>query len=53
MMPYTVLAMKAKYQINAGDLTVIRPMVSLMTKVDKNNLSITNDNCPTCLQGLL
>ncbi len=48
-------AMKAKYEINAGDLTVIRPMVycreSLMTEFAKaNNLPIINENCPACFE---
>lgn len=47
--------MKAKYEINAGDLTVIRPMVycreSLMTDFAKsNNLPIINENCPACFE---
>jgi len=49
------LAMKAHYQINAGDISVIRPMVycreSLMTNFAKaNNLPIINENCPACFE---
>jgi tRNA(Ile)-lysidine synthase TilS/MesJ len=45
--------MKAHYQINAGDLSVIRPMVycreSLMTDFAKAaNLPVINENCPAC-----
>jgi hypothetical protein len=47
--------MKAHYQINAGDISVIRPMVycreSLMTDFAKaNNLPIINENCPACFE---
>lgn len=47
--------MKANYRINAGDLSVIRPMVycreSLMTDFAKtNNLPIINENCPACFE---
>ncbi len=45
--------MKANYQINASDLSVIRPMVycreSLMTDFAKAaNLPVINENCPAC-----
>lgn len=47
--------MKANYQINAGDLSVIRPMVycreSLMTDFAKaSNLPVINENCPACFE---
>ena len=47
--------MKANYRINAGDMSVIRPMVycreSLMTDFAKtNNLPIINENCPACFE---
>lgn len=47
--------MKANYQINAGDLHVIRPMVycreSLMTDFAKaSNLPVINENCPACFE---
>jgi Predicted ATPase of the PP-loop superfamily implicated in cell cycle control len=47
--------MKANYRINAGDLSVIRPMIycreSLMTDFAKtNNLPIINENCPACFE---
>jgi tRNA(Ile)-lysidine synthase TilS/MesJ len=47
--------MKANYQINAGDLSVIRPMVycreSLMTAFAKSaNLPVINENCPACFE---
>lgn len=47
--------MKASYEINAGDLSVIRPMVycreSLMTEFAKNaNLPVINENCPACFE---
>lgn len=47
--------MKANYQINSGDLSVIRPMVycreSLMTEFAKSvNLPIINENCPACFE---
>ena len=47
--------MKANYEINAGDLSVIRPMVycreSLMTDFAKNaKLPIINENCPACFE---
>ena len=52
-LPYK--AMKANYKINAGDMSVIRPMVycreSLMTDFAKaNNLPIINENCPACFE---
>ena len=47
--------MKAHYEINAGDLSVIRPMVycreSLMTDFAKAaNLPVINENCPACFE---
>jgi len=47
--------MKAKYQINAGDLWVIRPMMycreSLMTEFAKKaGLPVVNENCPACFE---
>jgi tRNA(Ile)-lysidine synthase TilS/MesJ len=47
--------MKANYKINAGDLSVIRPLVycreSLMTEfAESANLSIINENCPACFE---
>lgn len=47
--------MKAHYEINAGDLSVIRPMVycreSLMTQFAKEaNLPVINENCPACFE---
>eukprot|EP00545_Synedropsis_sp_CCMP1620_P007982 CAMPEP_0119022258 /NCGR_PEP_ID=MMETSP1176-20130426/27562_1 /TAXON_ID=265551 /ORGANISM="Synedropsis recta cf, Strain CCMP1620" /LENGTH=213 /DNA_ID=CAMNT_0006977043 /DNA_START=90 /DNA_END=728 /DNA_ORIENTATION=- len=47
--------MKAHYQINAGDISVIRPMVycreSLMTEFAKAaNLPVINENCPACFE---
>ena len=47
--------MKANYEINAGDLSVIRPMVycreSLMTEFAKQaKLPIVNENCPACFE---
>jgi len=47
--------MKANYVINAGDMSVIRPMVycreSLMTDFAKaNNLPVINENCPACFE---
>lgn len=47
--------MKANYKINAGDISVIRPMVycreSLMTEFAKKaNLPIINENCPACFE---
>lgn len=50
-----IRTMKANYRINAGDLSVIRPMVycreSLMTDFAKtNNLPIINENCPACFE---
>lgn len=47
--------MKANYKINAGDLSVIRPLVycreSLMTDFAKSaNLPIINENCPACFE---
>lgn len=53
--PHIKLAMKAKYEINAGDITVIRPLCycreSLMTEFAKqNNLPVINENCPACFE---
>lgn len=50
--------MKANYQINAGDLSVIRPLVycreSLMTEFAKSaQLPIINENCKRCFSVLL
>ena len=47
--------MKANYKINAGDLSVIRPLAycreSLMTQFAKSaNLPIINENCPACFE---
>ena len=47
--------MKANYRINAGDLSVIRPLVysreSLTTDFAKSaNLPIINENCPACFE---
>ena len=47
--------MKANYKINAGDLSVIRPLVycreSLMTEFAKSaKLPIINENCPACFE---
>jgi len=47
--------MKANYQINAGDLSVIRPLVycreSLMTEFAvAAGLPVINENCPACFE---
>ena len=47
--------MKANYPIDAGDISVIRPLVycreSLMTEfAKKNNLPVVNENCPACFE---
>ena len=47
--------MKANYCINAGDISVIRPMVycreSMMTEFAKSaNLPVINENCPACFE---
>jgi len=47
--------MKANYEINAGDLAVIRPLVycreNLTTEFAKsNNLPVINENCPACFE---
>lgn len=47
--------MKANYRINAGDLSVIRPLAycreALMTEfARKANLPIINENCPACFE---
>lgn len=47
--------MKANYRINAGDISVIRPMVycreSMMTDFAKSaNLPVINENCPACFE---
>lgn len=52
---YIFRTMKANYMINAGDLSVIRPMVycreSLMTDFAKAaNLPVINENCPACFE---
>jgi len=50
-----IRTMKANYQINAGDVSVIRPLVycreSLMTEFAKSaNLPVINENCPACFE---
>ena len=50
-----IRTMKANYQINSGDISVIRPLVycreSLMTEFAKaNNLPVINENCPACFE---
>jgi len=50
-----VRTMKANYRINAGDISVIRPLVycreSLMTEFAKEaNLPVINENCPACFE---
>ena len=47
--------MKANYKIDAGDISVIRPLVycreSLMTGFSKSaNLPVINENCPACFE---
>ena len=47
--------MKSKYEINAGDLSVIRPLYycreSLMTDFAKqNNLPVINEKCHVCFE---
>jgi tRNA(Ile)-lysidine synthase TilS/MesJ len=47
--------MKANYRINAGDLSVIRPLAycreALMTEfARKANLPVINENCPACFE---
>lgn len=47
--------MKANYQIEAGGISVIRPMVycreSLMSEFAKSaNLPVINENCPACFE---
>jgi tRNA(Ile)-lysidine synthase TilS/MesJ len=47
--------MKANYTINAGDLSVIRPLAycreSMMTEFSRSaNLPIVNENCPACFE---
>lgn len=47
--------MKANYKINAGDISVIRPLVycreSLTTDFAKSsNLPVINENCPACFE---
>lgn len=47
--------MKANYKINAGDLSVIRPLAycreSLMTDFARSaNIPIINENCPACFE---
>lgn len=47
--------MKANYTINAGDLSVIRPLAycreSMMTEFARSvNLPIINENCPACFE---
>jgi len=50
-----IRTMKANYEINAGDVSVIRPLVycreSLMTEFAKSaNLPVINENCPACFE---
>ncbi|KAL7553131.1 hypothetical protein ACHAWF_016393 [Thalassiosira exigua] len=50
-----IRTMKANYQINAGDVSVIRPLVycreNLMTEFAKSaNLPVINENCPACFE---
>lgn len=50
-----IRTMKANYKINAGDISVIRPLVycreSLMTEFAKSaNLPVINENCPACFE---
>ena len=50
-----VRTMKANYKINAGDVSVIRPLVycreSLMTEFAKSaHLPVINENCPACFE---
>lgn len=50
-----IRTMKANYKINAGDISVIRPLVycreSLMTEYAKSaNLPVINENCPACFE---
>jgi len=50
-----IRTMKANYRINAGDVSVIRPLVycreSLMTEFAKaQNLPVINENCPACFE---
>merc|ERR1712176_1526135 len=47
--------MKANYRVNAGDISVIRPLIycreGLMTEFAKNaNLPVINENCPACFE---
>jgi len=47
--------MKANYPIDAGDISVIRPLIycreSLMTDFAKSkNLPVINENCPACFE---
>ena len=48
--------MKANYTIDAGDLRVIRPLVTCRESLfrsfsNKNNLPIIADNCPACFSA--
>jgi len=50
-----IRTMKANYKINAGDVSVIRPLVycreSLMTEFAKSaNFPVINENCPACFE---
>jgi len=50
-----IRTMKAAYEINAGGISVIRPLVycreSLMTEFAKSaNLPVINENCPACFE---
>lgn len=51
----TLRTMKANYSIDAGDLSVIRPLIycreSLMTDFAKSQqLPVINENCPACFE---
>jgi tRNA(Ile)-lysidine synthase TilS/MesJ len=52
----TLRTMKANYTIDAGDLRVIRPLVTCREALfkefsDKNSLPIIPDNCPACFSA--
>ena len=52
----TLRTMKANYTIDAGDLRVIRPLVTCREALfkefsDKNGLPIIPDNCPACFSA--
>lgn len=47
--------MKANYVVDAGDISVIRPLIycreSIMTNFAKSNsLPVINENCPACFE---